>query len=39
MQEAEEFIKSALEKLSPLHSGIERSALEGLAKYVIDRRI
>jgi geranylgeranyl pyrophosphate synthase len=39
MQEAEGFIKSALEKLSPLHPGIERSALEGLAKYVIDRRI
>ena len=39
MQEAEGFIKRALEKLSPLHSGIERNALEELAKYIIDRRI
>jgi len=39
MQEAEAFIKRALEKLVPLHPGIERSALEDLAKYIIDRRI
>jgi geranylgeranyl pyrophosphate synthase len=39
MQEAEIFIKRALEKLSPLHPGIERNALEELAKYIIDRRI
>ncbi|MBN1454553.1 MAG: polyprenyl synthetase family protein [Anaerolineales bacterium] len=39
MQEAEAFIKRALEKLSPLHPGIERNALEELAKYIIDRRI
>ncbi len=38
MQEAEKFIKRALEKLSSLHSGIERNALEELAKYIIDRR-
>jgi len=39
MREAEAFIKRALEKLSLLHSGIERNALEELAKYIIDRRI
>jgi geranylgeranyl pyrophosphate synthase len=39
MQEAEAFIKRALEKLSSLHPGIERNALEDLAKYIIDRRI
>lgn len=39
MQEAEGFIKRAREKLASLHSGIERSALEDLAKYIIDRRI
>jgi geranylgeranyl pyrophosphate synthase len=38
MQEAEEFIKRALEKLVPLHSNTERSALENLAKYIVDRR-
>ena len=39
MQEAEVFIKRALEKLSPLYPGIERNALEELAKYIIDRRM
>ena len=39
MQEAEEFIRRALEKLSPLHSSTERNALEELAKYIIDRQI
>lgn len=39
MREAEDFIKRALDKLSPLHPGIERSALEDLARYIIDRRI
>lgn len=39
MQEAEDFIQRALEKLTPLHSGIERSALEDLAKYIIDRQV
>ena len=39
MQEAEDFIKRALEKLTPLHPGIERRALEDLARYIIDRRI
>jgi len=38
MQEAEEFIKRALEKLVPLHSSTEKSALENLAKYIVDRR-
>jgi geranylgeranyl pyrophosphate synthase len=39
MQEAEVFIKRSLEKLSSLHPGIERNALEELAKYIIDRRM
>ena len=39
MREAEDFIKRALDKLSPLDPGIERSALEDLARYIIDRRI
>lgn len=39
MHEAEVFIKRALEKLTPLQQGIERSALEDLARYIIDRRI
>jgi geranylgeranyl pyrophosphate synthase len=39
MLEAEDFIKRALEKLVPLHPGIERSALEDLARYITDRRI
>ena len=39
MLEAEGFIKRALEKLAPFHPGIERSALEDLAKYIVDRRL
>lgn len=39
MLEAEGFIQRALEKLTPMHPGIERSALEDLAKYIIDRRV
>jgi geranylgeranyl pyrophosphate synthase len=39
MREAENFIKRALDKLAPLDPGIERSALEDLARYIIDRRI
>jgi len=39
MREAEDYIKRALEKLIPLHPGIERSALEDLARYIIDRRV
>jgi geranylgeranyl pyrophosphate synthase len=39
MLEAEKFIKRALEKLTPLHPGTERSALEDLARYITDRRI
>jgi geranylgeranyl pyrophosphate synthase len=39
MHEAEDFIKRALEKLIPLHPGIEKSALEDLAKYIIDRKV
>jgi len=38
MREAEDFIKRALDKLSPLHPGIERNALEDLARYIIGRR-
>ena len=38
IREAEGFIKRGLEKLSPLHSGTERTALEDLARYIIDRR-
>jgi geranylgeranyl pyrophosphate synthase len=39
MGEAEGYIKRALDKLIPLHPGIERSALEDLARYITDRRI
>jgi geranylgeranyl pyrophosphate synthase len=39
MHEAEDHIKHALDKLSHLHPGIERNALEHLARYIIDRRI
>jgi geranylgeranyl pyrophosphate synthase len=39
MQEAEGFIQRALEKLSPLRTGIERNALEDLARYIIDRQL
>ena len=39
MREAEGFIKRALDKLSPLHPGIERNALEDLARYIIGRRV
>ena len=39
MQEAESCIQRALEKLSPSYTGIERSALEDLARYIIDRQV
>jgi geranylgeranyl pyrophosphate synthase len=39
MREAEDFIRRALDKLTPLDPGIERSALEELARYIIDRRV
>ncbi len=39
MREAEDFIKRALNKLLPLRTGVERTALEDLARYIIDRRI
>lgn len=39
MQEAKDFIQRALEKLSPFHQGVERNALEDLAKYIIDRQV
>jgi len=39
MQEAEACIQRALEKLSPSYTGIERSALEDLARYIIDRQV
>ena len=39
MREAEEFIKRAMNQLTPFNSSVERKALEDLAKYIIDRRI
>ena len=39
MQEAEGFIKRALDQLTPVHSGVEREALEDLARYITDRRV
>jgi len=39
MQEAEGYIERALAKLGTLHASIERTALEDLAKYIVDRRI
>jgi len=38
MQEAAQFIDRALTRLEPLPVGAERSALENLAKYIVDRR-
>jgi geranylgeranyl pyrophosphate synthase len=39
MREAEDFVKRALDILSPFHASIERNALEDLARYITDRRI
>jgi len=39
MREAESFIQRALEKLAPFHTGVERSALEDLARYIVDRKV
>jgi len=39
MQEAEGYIERALAKLGTLHASIERTALEDLAKYIVDRNI
>lgn len=39
LREAEKFVNRALKQLSLFHPGIERSALEDLAKYIVDRRI
>lgn len=39
MREAEAFVQRALEKLAPFHTGVERSALEDLAKYIVDRKV
>ena len=39
MHEAEGYIQRALEKLTPIHPSIEKSALEDLAKYIVDRRV
>jgi len=39
MLEAEGYIQRALEKLVPVHPSIEKSALEDLAKYIVDRRV
>jgi len=39
MLEAEGYIQRALEKLTPIHPSTESSALEDLAKYIVDRRV
>ncbi|MFZ5911092.1 MAG: polyprenyl synthetase family protein [Chloroflexota bacterium] len=39
MREAEAFVQRALDKLTPFHTGVERSALEDLAKYIVDRKM
>jgi geranylgeranyl pyrophosphate synthase len=39
MREAEAFIQRALKKLDPFHTGVERNALEDLAKYIVDRKV
>ena len=39
MQEANQFVDRALARLEPLHPGVEREALENLAKYIVDRRV
>jgi len=39
MREAEKHVSRALNQLSPFPAGVERSSLEDLAKYIIDRRI
>jgi len=39
MQEANQFVDRALARLEPLHPGVEREALESLAKYIVDRRM
>ena len=39
MQEAEGYVSRALAQLTSIHPGIEKSALEDLAKYITDRRI
>ena len=39
IQEAGQFVDRALARLEPLHPGVEREALENLAKYIVDRRV
>ena len=39
MQEASQFVDRALARLEPLQPGVEREALESLAKYIVDRRM
>ena len=39
MQEAEKYVAQALRALSDMPAGIERQALEDLARYIVDRRI
>lgn len=39
MLEASQFVERALARLEPLHPGVEREALENLAKYIVDRRL
>jgi len=39
LREAETFVEHALEKLAPFHPSIERTALEELTRYIVDRKI
>jgi geranylgeranyl pyrophosphate synthase len=39
LREAETFVEHALEKLAPFHPSIERTALEELTHYIVDRKI
>jgi len=39
MQEAEKYVAQALRALADMPSGIERQALEDLARYIVDRRV
>jgi len=39
LREANAFVQRALEKLTPFHTSIERSALEDLTKYIVDRKL
>lgn len=39
MFEAKTFVEHALEKLTPFHAGVERTALEELTHYIVDRKV